>query len=94
MMWCRGCYTDHHKDDFPNSGKETGRYWEEELEIRSEKLKSGDHILMYLQRDLCHFWNMKGRYTDSQRMEYDIFMVNIRRAYLDSLWSQKYIIVK
>ena len=60
-VWCVGCYVEHTKDDLLKSGKEYGGDWEGELEGRHEKGKTGNHMLMHFQCDLCHFQNMKRR---------------------------------
>ena len=37
-----------------------------------EKGRTGDHMLTNLQCDLCNFQNMKGRYPNRLRQEYNI----------------------
>ena len=69
MVWYRGCYIEHPKDNITKSGKESGGDWERELESIYEEGRTGDHILTHFQCDLCHFQNMKGRYPNGVSLE-------------------------
>ena len=46
-------------------------------------------MLTHFQCDMCHIWNMKGRYPNRVRKEYDRLMISIWRALLDAFWSWK-----
>ena len=38
---------------------------------------------------MCHFRDMKGRYPNRARQEYDRLMITIWRALLDAFWSRE-----
>ena len=89
MVWYGGCYTKNPKDDFPKSGKESGGYWEVELEEIYENGRTGDHMRSHFQCDLCHFRNIKGRGMTNGSYKYEILITAIRRASLDGFWSRE-----
>ena len=89
MMWCRVCYIDDPEYDFPKVGKDAGGDWEEGLEGIYEKGRIGDHMLTHLKCNLCHFQNMKGRYTNSLIHEYNRLMITIWRASFSAYWIQE-----
>ena len=51
-------------------GEEPGGDWEEEAEIRYEKVRTRNHLLMYSQCDLYHFSNVKGGVTNVHKEDY------------------------
>ena len=89
MVWCRGFYVQHPKDDFPNYGKESVGDWEGELEGRYEKGRTGYHTLTHFQCDLCHFRIMNGIDPTNARQEYERLMIAIKRASLHAFWSRE-----
>ena len=54
-----------------------------------EKVRTGDHMITDLQCDLFNFKNMKGRYPNRLRQEYNILMITIWRVSLDAFWIQE-----
>ena len=85
IVLCRGCYAEHPKDDFSKSGKESGGYWEGELEGRYEKGRTGYYLSTHFQCDLCHFRNMKGRYQAEGSEKDEKLVIAKRRTSLDIL---------
>ena len=53
-VWCGGCYVENPKDEFPKSGKRSGRNWEGELKGRYEKGRMRDHLHTHFQCYLFH----------------------------------------
>ena len=58
-----------------------------ELEFRYERGNTVDHMLTRFQFNMCHFWNMNGRYINRLRQEYNRLMIIIRWELLESFWS-------
>ena len=46
-------------------------------------------MLTHFKYDLYHFQNIKGRYLNRLRQEYNRFMTTIWRTSLDAFWSQE-----
>ena len=46
-------------------------------------------MLTHFKYDLYHFQNIKGRYLNRLRQEYNTFMTTIWRTSLDAFWSQE-----
>jgi hypothetical protein len=95
-MWHAKCYRQDPKDPFPvlhANDLDDAVLRSEQLESddpdRFRKARDGDHLMCPFQCDVCHFRNIQGR-SPSEDHHDKLFMLCIRRANLDALWSREY----
>ena len=61
-----------------SQGNNLGGGWEEDTERIHKRVRSGYHLLMHFQYDLCHFRNIQGSKPNPNKEEDERFMVMIR----------------
>lgn len=94
--WHAECYKQSEDDMFPvlrandldDAMIDPDEFAEEEDQLRFKEARDGDHFMTPFQCDTCHFYNARKRFpidSDHDRL----FLVCIRRACLDSLWSRE-----
>jgi len=92
QVWCGPCYTQHPQDKFYQSTPidESGFDWRpRDGLLRFKEARSGDHLLIPFQCDLCSFRNLCLR-NPQEHDPHDTFLLCcIRRANLDSVWGRE-----
>jgi hypothetical protein len=94
-MWHAKCYVQDPKDKFPvlqASDLDDAVLGSEQLETddpdRFRQARDGDHLMCPFQCDDCHFRNIQGRSPVDDHHD-KLFLMCIRRANLDALWSRE-----
>jgi hypothetical protein len=91
-MWCGPCYTPHPQDKFYQfqPADESGFEWRPRSEQHRHRCaRSGDHLLVPFQCDLCSFRNLCLRNPAEDRPQDQFLLCCIRRANLDAMWGRE-----
>ena len=92
--WCAQCHKQHDEDNFPvlMVSDLNDLIAEEELEVEEKErfkvARDGDHLMTPFQCDHCQFVNLRGKLPSDSEIDQRLLFF-IRRAILDSFWSQE-----